>query len=201
MPLADAALDRVRDVFETNVVSVIGLTNAMLPLLLASEGLVVNISSYSDRLPYPFKGVYSMSKAALTAYSRNLSVELAEFNVRVLNVVTSFVQSQGQSGVLEPWPPGSLYASLQGVGQKVGSGKRMTADEYAVHVVTEALRGKGWDIGPWRFFGTREMMRLGSQSWRMFLLEILGEGWKRFMVLRMWPFWKLRGTAQDKKRA
>lgn len=199
MPLTDAAPDRVRSVFETNVISVMTLTNKMLPFLLASEGLIVNISSYSDRLGYPFKGVYAMSKAALTSYSRGLSLELAHYNVRVLNVVTSFVSSKGQSGVAEPWPQDSLFDSMRNVGQKVGSGKRMTAEEYAKHVVTETLRGKGWSFGPWRFFGTREVMRIGTMSTKMWLMEMLGEGWIRFLMLRMWPFWRLKDDLQKKK--
>ncbi|KAH7134437.1 short chain dehydrogenase reductase [Dactylonectria macrodidyma] len=199
MPLTDAAPDRVRSVFETNVISVMTLTNKMMPLLLASEGLIVNISSYSDRLGYPFKGVYAMSKAALSSYSQNLSIELAHYNVRVLNVVTSFVSSKGQSGVAEPWPQDSLFDSMRGAGQQAGSGKRMSAEEYATHVVTESLRGKGWSFGPWRFFGTRETMRIGTMCTKMWLLEMLGYGWIRFMMLRSWPFWKLRDALQNKK--
>ncbi|CAG9947786.1 unnamed protein product [Clonostachys rosea f. rosea IK726] len=199
MPLTDADPARVRSVFETNVVSVMVLTNKLMPLLLASEGLIVNISSYSDRLGYPFKGVYAMSKAALSSYSQNLSVELAHYNVRVLNVVTSFVASKGQDGVHEEWPKDSLFNSMRDEGQKVGGGKRMTAEEYAKEVVTEALRGKGWSFGPFRFFGTRETMRVGTMCMKLWLLETLGYGWIRFMMLRMWPFWKLRDSLRAKK--
>ncbi|KAI5462030.1 short chain dehydrogenase reductase [Mariannaea sp. PMI_226] len=199
MPLTDADPERVRSVFETNVISVMTLTNEMMNLLLASEGLIVNISSYSDRLGYPFKGVYAMSKAALTCYSRTLSIEMAHYNVGVLNVVTSFVSSKGQSGVAEPWPQDTLFDSMREAGQKAGSGNRMTAEAYAKQVVTEALRGKGWNLGPWRFFGTRETMRIGTMSTGMWLLEMLGDNWIRFVMLKMWPFWKLREALQNKK--
>jgi 1-acylglycerone phosphate reductase len=200
MPLTDVDLDRVRNVFETNVFSVIALTNALLPFLLASQGLVVNISSASDRIAYPFKSIYAMSKAALTSYSRNLSVELAEHGVRVLNVVTSFVTSKGMAGASEPWPRDSLFVSMEGNAQRAGSGKRMSAEEYAELVVTEALRGKGWDLAGWRFFGTRESMRLGTTSGLLALLEWLGDGWGRFVMLKMWPFWKLRDAVAKKNK-
>ncbi|KAH7312649.1 short chain dehydrogenase reductase [Stachybotrys elegans] len=200
MPLTDASLDRIRSTFETNVFGVMELTRQMMPLLIASQGLVVNISSASDRIAYPFKGVYSMTKAALTSYSRNLSVEIAHYNVRVLNVVTSFVSSKGQSGVAEPWPEDTLYDSMRGVGQSAGSGKRMTAEDYAEKVVAEALRGKGWEIGPWRFFGTRESMRLGTMSSLLWLLECLGDGWGRFVMLKMWPFKILKQALQGKDK-
>jgi 1-acylglycerone phosphate reductase len=200
MPLADVDLDRVRGVFETNVISVVALTNKMLPLLLASEGLVINISSASDRIAYPFKAIYAMSKAALTSYSRNLSVELAHYNVRVLNVVTSFVASKGMAGVMEPWPQNSLFKSMEGNAQRAGSGSRMSAEDYAEKVVTEALRGKGWELAGWRFFGTRESMRLGTTSSLLAILEWLGDGWARFVMLKMWPFWKLRDAVQNSRK-
>ncbi len=193
MPLADVSLPGVRSLFETNVFSVMSVTNALLPFLLAAKGLVVNVSSASDRLPFPFKGTYAMTKAAVSSYSRNLSVELAVYDVRVLNVVTAFIASQlGKRAAPEPWPVGSLYDSMRGVGQSAGSGKRMSAEEYARRVVAEALRGKGWEIGPWRVGGTRETMMLGTMSWPLWILGSLGEGWARFVMLRMWPFWKIR---------
>ncbi|KFA62588.1 hypothetical protein S40285_05823 [Stachybotrys chlorohalonatus IBT 40285] len=200
MPLTDASLDRVRSVFETNVFSVIALTNALMPQLIAASGLVVNISSASDRVPYPFKGIYAMTKAALTSYSRTLSVELAHYDVRVLNVVTSFVASKGQSGVAEPWPADSLLDSMRGVGQRAGSGARMSAEQYAEQVAAEALRGKGWDVLGWRFLGTRESMRLGSMSTLLWVLEFLGDGWARFVMLRMWSFKTLQAALADKKK-
>jgi len=201
MPLTDVSMSRVRSMFETNVFSIVELTNALMPHLMIAEGLVVNISSASDTLPFPFKGIYSMTKAALSAYSRNLSVEMAHYNVRVLNVVTSFVSSTGSGGRDEPWPTDSLFDSMRGAGQKAGSSGRMSAEAYAERVVDEALRGKGYEIGPWRFGGTRESIRLGSMSTAMRLLGCLGEAWARFIMLRMWPFWKLKHAVQGKAKS
>jgi 1-acylglycerone phosphate reductase len=201
MPLTDVTLPKVRSLFETNVFSVMAMTNAMLPFLLASQGLVINISSASDRMPFPFKGTYAMTKAALSSYSRTLSVELAEYNVRVLNVVTAFVSSQlGKRAEPDPWPEDSLFDSMRGTGQKAGSHQRMSAEAYAKQVVTEALRGKGYEMGPLRFFGTQESMMLGSMSTSMWILSFLGENWARFAMLRMWPFWMLRDALVGKKK-
>ncbi len=209
MPLPDVALPRMRPLFETNVFAVVGLTNAMLPLLLAASpngggsggGLVVNISSASDRLPFPFKGSYAMTKAALSSYSRTLSVELAPLGVRVLNVVTAFIRTQlGRRVAADPWPEDSLFRVMEGTGQAAGSGHRMPAEQYARRVVAEALRGPGWEVGPWRFGGTQETMMLGAMSWPMWILGWLGEGWARWAMLKMWPFWMLRDAQKGKKR-
>ncbi|EFX04591.1 short chain dehydrogenase reductase [Grosmannia clavigera kw1407] len=193
VPLSDVALPRLRSLFETNVFAVVALTNALLPQLIAGRGLVVNISSAAEGLAFPFKGAYAMTKAALASYSRTLSVELAELGVRVLNVTTAFVQSQlGKRAPPEPWPADSLFDSMRQVGQRAGSGTRMLPADYARRVVAEALRGPGWEFGPWRFFGTRETIMLGTLSTPMWLLGFLGSNWARFAMLRMWKFRVLR---------
>ncbi|OAA59772.1 short chain dehydrogenase reductase [Niveomyces insectorum RCEF 264] len=199
MPLADVRLPRLRALFETNVFAVVALTNQLLPQLRAARGLVVNISSAAESLPFPFKGAYAMTKAAVASYSRTLSVELAEFGVRVLNVTTAFVASQlGKRAPPDPWPATSWYDSMRAVGQRAGSGTRMTPEAYARRVAAEALRGPGWEIGPWRLFGTRETLMLGTLSGPMWVLGFLGNNWARFVMRRMWKFAVLRDALRKK---
>ncbi len=199
MPLADIELPRLRALFETNVFSVVRFTNQMLPFLVAAGGLVVNISSASESLPFPFKGAYAMAKAALASYSRTLSVEVAELGIRVLNVTTAFVSSQlGKRAALPPWPEDSLYDSMRHLQQQAGSGRRMSAEAYAKQVVAEALRGKGYEIGPWRIFGTQETMMLGTMSTGMWVLGFLGSNWARFVMRHMWRFSILRDARRKR---
>ena len=200
MPLSDVSLPKVRSLFETNVFGVMAVTNTFLPLLVTAQGLVVNISSMSDRLAFPFKGAYAMTKAALSSYSRTLSVELAPHGVRVLNVVTAFVASQlGKRAPQDPWPEDTLFAPMRGTVQRAGGSGRMSAEAYARRVVAEALRGRGWELGPLRFFGTQESLILGSMSTRLWILStFLGDGWARWAMLKMWPFWML--DAAKRKR-
>ncbi|CAK7207536.1 hypothetical protein SEUCBS139899_010346 [Sporothrix eucalyptigena] len=190
MPLADVDLRAFRSLLETNIVSVVGLTNRLLPQLIAAKGLVVNISSCGESLPFPFKGTYAMTKAALASYSKTLSVELAPFGVRVLNVTTAFIQSQlGKRAPPPPWPENSLYSPMKGLPQGAGSGQRMLPEAYAKQVVAESLKGPGWlEWGPWRLGGTRETMILGTLSGPMWFLGFLGANWARFITLRMWKF-------------
>ncbi|CAK7562608.1 MAG: hypothetical protein SEPTF4163_000456 [Sporothrix epigloea] len=190
MPLADVDLACFRSLLETNVVSVVGLTNKLLPQLIAACGLVVNISSFGECLPFPFKGTYAMTKAALASYSRTLGVELAPFGVRVLNVTTAFVQSQlGKRAPPPAWPEHSLYDPMRGLPQGAGSGQRMLPSEYAKRVVAECLKGPGWlEWGPWRFGGTRDTLVLGTLSGPMWVLNFLGANWARYVTSRMWKF-------------
>ncbi len=73
--LAEASLDTFREVFETNVVAPLALTQLALPLLRASGGILVNITSDAAPEAYPGWGVYGSSKAALEAVGRVLAVE------------------------------------------------------------------------------------------------------------------------------
>lgn len=73
--------------FEVNLFAPIHLTRALVPQMIEhGDGLVVNISSVSGILPTPFAGAYCASKAALTAISDSLRMELAPLGVRVVTV-------------------------------------------------------------------------------------------------------------------
>ncbi len=85
-PVLDAGAEGLRQQFEVNVFAVMDLTQACLPLLIQSKGLVVNIGSVSGVLTTPFAGVYCASKAALHSLSDALRMELAPLGVRVLTV-------------------------------------------------------------------------------------------------------------------
>ncbi|MCA1929997.1 SDR family oxidoreductase [Rheinheimera sp.] len=85
-PVLDAGAEGLRQQFEVNVFAVMDLTQACLPLLIQSKGLIVNIGSVSGVLTTPFAGVYCASKAALHSLSDALRMELAPLGVRVLTV-------------------------------------------------------------------------------------------------------------------
>jgi NAD(P)-dependent dehydrogenase (short-subunit alcohol dehydrogenase family) len=73
-----------RDVFETNTLGTIALTQAVLPQFRArKEGVVINVTSTVTVRPLPFLSVYTASKAAVNAFTESLAVEMASFGVRV----------------------------------------------------------------------------------------------------------------------
>jgi len=75
--------DELRRLFEVNVFGVHRLTRAALPLLRASRGSVVMVSSMSGRLALPGLGAYAASKFALEGMSEALRHEVRPFGVRV----------------------------------------------------------------------------------------------------------------------
>ena len=82
-PLSDAAPEHVRGVFDTNVLGLVELTRQALPLLRASKGSIVNLSSVVADQPFANMSVYAASKAAVLALSRAWAQELAGDGVRV----------------------------------------------------------------------------------------------------------------------
>jgi NAD(P)-dependent dehydrogenase (short-subunit alcohol dehydrogenase family) len=92
-PLEHIELETVRRVFDVNVVGVVAMTQAFLPLLRASGGRVINISSVSARLALPFAGPYAASKFALEGISDSLRRELAGSGVWVTVVQPGSVRT------------------------------------------------------------------------------------------------------------
>jgi NAD(P)-dependent dehydrogenase (short-subunit alcohol dehydrogenase family) len=89
-PLQHLQIDELRHQFEVNLFGLLGVTQAFLPLLGARRacphppGRIVNISSVSGRIAFPFLGPYSASKHALEALSDSLRRELLIYGVDVI---------------------------------------------------------------------------------------------------------------------
>jgi NAD(P)-dependent dehydrogenase (short-subunit alcohol dehydrogenase family) len=73
--LRDYSLDDLRAVLETNVVAPLALVQLALPLLVESQGAVVNVTSDAAVEAYEGWGGYGLSKAALEQLSNVLTVE------------------------------------------------------------------------------------------------------------------------------
>ncbi len=82
-PLIEAEEKDLDFIFNVNVYGPYRITKAFAPLLLASKGRVVNISSLNGIVASPMIGAYSMSKHAVEAYGDALAGELARFGVHV----------------------------------------------------------------------------------------------------------------------
>ncbi|HEY8599787.1 MAG TPA: SDR family NAD(P)-dependent oxidoreductase [Thermomicrobiales bacterium] len=83
-PLEEVPLARLHEIFAVNVVGVVAVTQAFLPLLRVGRGRIVNISSVSGRVAAPFLGPYAASKFALEALSDALRVELRPWGIAVV---------------------------------------------------------------------------------------------------------------------
>jgi NAD(P)-dependent dehydrogenase (short-subunit alcohol dehydrogenase family) len=76
-PLAEYPLDALDEAFRVNVSAPLALAQEVLPLLEASGGLIINLSSDAARGGYPGWGGYGLTKAALDRASLTLANELS----------------------------------------------------------------------------------------------------------------------------
>ena len=99
-PLELAPLAELRRALEVNLIGVVAVTQAFLPLLKTSRGRIVNMSSLSGRTALPFLGPYAASKFGLEAISDSLRRELSSVGVDVIVIQPGNIESQdlGPSG-------------------------------------------------------------------------------------------------------
>jgi NAD(P)-dependent dehydrogenase (short-subunit alcohol dehydrogenase family) len=83
--LADLDPDVLRRTLDVNVVAPHALTQRLLPLLVASGGTVVNVTSDAGAEAYDHWGAYGSSKAALEHLSAVLAVEHPSLRVLVVD--------------------------------------------------------------------------------------------------------------------
>jgi NAD(P)-dependent dehydrogenase (short-subunit alcohol dehydrogenase family) len=99
-PLEQVALSDLRQLFETNVVATLHLSQLVLPGMRARKaGRIVTIGSTGGRFTSPGAGAYHVVKYGVEALSLSLGAEVATFGVRVVlidptGVRTPFVTSQ-----------------------------------------------------------------------------------------------------------
>jgi 1-acylglycerone phosphate reductase len=110
MPFSDLFIAGAKELFDLNVWSHLAVTQAFLPLILESRGLIVNHTSSASVCTVPFSSTYNASKAALAAFSDTQRLELAPFGVRVVDLKTGAVQSNINAGPRARLPKDSIYA-------------------------------------------------------------------------------------------
>ena len=84
-PVETMSTDDLRRVTETNVFGLVEATQATLPELKKSRGMIINISSGLAYRALPLLTAYAAGKAMVNAISDGLRLELAPYGIRVLN--------------------------------------------------------------------------------------------------------------------
>lgn len=82
--LEGTSMEITREVFETNTLGTMAVTQAFLPQFRQRKaGVIVNVTSSVTLRPLALLSVYTASKAAINAFTESLALELQQFNVRV----------------------------------------------------------------------------------------------------------------------
>lgn len=94
-PLAEMEEDRVRLMWETNVMGLLRVTQGLLPKIESSgRGHIVNVGSTAALETYPGGGGYTASKHAMRAITRTLREELLGKPIRVTLVNPGMVETE-----------------------------------------------------------------------------------------------------------
>lgn len=83
-PLEENDLDYAKQVLEVNILGVINLTKAVVPLMKKQRsGLIININSQGGLYAKAERSVYTATKWAVTGFTKAMQPELAPFGIAV----------------------------------------------------------------------------------------------------------------------
>jgi NAD(P)-dependent dehydrogenase (short-subunit alcohol dehydrogenase family) len=117
-PMEVLPIDDLRHELEVNLIGQIAVTQAFLPMLRATEGRIVFVSSIGGQVVFPFAGAYHASKFGLEAAAEALRTELRGTGVDVAIVEPGITDSKIWAKALEqaksmvaglPAPQRNLY--------------------------------------------------------------------------------------------
>ena len=95
----DLDWEKIEDVVDTNLMSVLAASKAFLPgMLRCHRGHIVNVASLAGRHAVPGSSVYSATKHAVVAFSGSLNMTTQHQGVLVTSVNPGLVATEGFSG-------------------------------------------------------------------------------------------------------
>ncbi len=94
-PVERVAVEAIRANFETNVFSLVALTQLVLPQMRErGAGRIINVGSVAGRIARPMSSVYDSTKHALEALTDGLRGELRPFGVEVVLIRPGFIATE-----------------------------------------------------------------------------------------------------------
>jgi 1-acylglycerone phosphate reductase len=209
--LSDTSMEDWRRMFDQNLFSLVETTQAFLPLLIESKGIIVNQSSQASYFAIPGNGAYATSKKAVCHYTDVLRNELVPFDVRVVELMTGIVASNIILDQMpnRPYkvPANSLYAPIKEEFDVGASGKglerAMHPDEYAKKVASELLDGGGWrGLGGWLGYERPWIWQgwLGRTTWWCWWMSCFWKGLWDPVLRRMMRLYLIKGRVEEERR-
>lgn len=183
-PLEFLPISDVRKLLEVNVIGLLAVTQAFLPLLRLASGRIVNLGSISGRLALPFGGGYSVSKFAIEALTDELRLELRPWKLPVVLVEPGGIatplwkKSRNMADrLLENMSEearnyyGSIFSTLHALmtrWEKYGTAPEKVA-KVVVHALTEAHPKTRYFVGCRAGLSSRVLTHLPDR-WRDWLI-------------------------------
>ncbi len=153
LPLEHMPLESWQRLFATNVFGLVEVTKHAVPIMRAAGGGVIcNVTSSSTLAPVPFLGTYRASKAAVTALGESLAAEVAQFGIRVIEIMPGPIETDMLAGSDRP-PAGPDHAEYADLAARMWEGRQGIRDSYtpapeAARRIVDAICD---DDGPLRY--------------------------------------------------
>jgi NAD(P)-dependent dehydrogenase (short-subunit alcohol dehydrogenase family) len=184
-PLELLPIDAWRRQFEVNVIGLVAVTQACIPLLRRGPGRIVNIGSVAGRSALPGSGAYDSTKFAVEAISDVLRMELHAWGISVSLVEAGAVatpiweKSLREAEDLGRQVATERYALYRGfmakARQEVEQAARTALPVRAVvNIVEKAMTARK----------PRTRYVLGRDAWMWLLLNWLPDRWRDWLILR-----------------
>jgi NAD(P)-dependent dehydrogenase (short-subunit alcohol dehydrogenase family) len=170
--------------FEVNVIGLVAVTQAALPLLRRGRGRIVNIGSIAGRSPLPGSGPYDSSKFAVEAITDVLRMELQAFGISVSVIEPGAVATPIWEKTLRDADDLSrqvaperyaLYSGLMATVREEARESARTAVPVAavVKAVEHAMTARR----------PRTRYLVGRDTWFWLLLNFLPDRWRDWLIL------------------
>jgi NAD(P)-dependent dehydrogenase (short-subunit alcohol dehydrogenase family) len=183
-PLELLSIDAWRKQFEVNVIGLVAVTQAFLPLLRSGRGRIVNIGSIAGRSALPCSGAYDSSKFAVEAISDVLRMELHAWGITVSLIEAGAVatpiweKSLQEADDLSNQVASERYALYSRMMASVREEATLSARsalpvEAVVKAVVHALTARK----------PRARYVIGRDAWFMLLLNLLPDRWRDRLIL------------------
>jgi NAD(P)-dependent dehydrogenase (short-subunit alcohol dehydrogenase family) len=101
-PVQEIDPDEWEKVLRVNLTGPFHVTQMAIPHLIASgKGVIINMSSAAGRLGYPNRSPYAAAKWGLIGFTKTLSMELGQYNIRVNAIAPGAVDGERIERVFE----------------------------------------------------------------------------------------------------
>ncbi|KAJ6466071.1 NAD-binding protein [Mycena vitilis] len=180
-PLVEWAAEDVKDIFDTNVVSMVRLCAQVVPHMAnRKSGTIVNVGSIVGEFSTPWSGIYNASKAAVHSLTENLWMECKPFNIRIMLAAPGSVRSKlvaktvdfqlGEHSIYR-----SFFQSIRARLVAANDHNAMSTEAFAAQIVAQAVRPNppryfsvGGYLTSYRLFGALPRSIYLWIIWRMF---------------------------------
>lgn len=160
--LEGTSMDTAREIFETNTLGTIAMTQAVLPQFRQRKaGVIVNVTSSVTLKSLPLLCVYTASKAAVNAFTESLALELQPFNVRVNLVLPGRAPETRFGENAQPRIQGSIPEAYADLAQSVFAGwAQSSATTRALDVAEAVWRAANDSSSPLRIVAGADAVAL-----------------------------------------